>query len=90
MPPLMAPQRDDTTGTATSDLIILGETYPETLDVNLSKSGDYPFDHKSLVFSLSLTGETQRSQYGMTYAISGSIVDDAVNIWIETEAMQAN
>lgn len=51
----MAPQRDDTTGTATSDLIILGKTYPETLDVNLSKSGDYPFDHKSLVFNLSLT-----------------------------------
>ena len=62
----MAPQRDDTTGTATSDLIILGETYSETLDVNLSKSGDYPFDHKSPVFNLSLTEETQRSQYGMS------------------------
>jgi hypothetical protein len=58
--------------------------------VNLSKSGDYPFDHKSLVFNLSLTGETQRSQYGMSYSLSGDIIDDAVKIRIAAETFQAN
>lgn len=80
----------DTAGTVTGDLTILGETHPVTLDVTLNKSGDYPFGHKSFVLGLSLTGEIQRSLYGMDYAVAGDIVGDTVKVRIETEAIQAN
>lgn len=79
----------DTTGTVTGDLTILGETHPVTLDVTLNKAGDYPFGHKSFVLGLSLSGEIQRSQYGMNYAVAGDIVGDTVKIRVETEAIQA-
>jgi polyisoprenoid-binding protein YceI len=79
----------DTSGTVTGDLTILGETHPITLDVTLNKAADYPFGHKSFVLGLSLTGEVQRSMYGMTYGVGGDIVGDAVRIRIETEAIRA-
>lgn len=80
----------DTSGTVTGDLTILGETHPITLDVTLNKAGDYPFGHKSFVLGLTLTGEIQRSKYGMSYAVDGDIVGDTVKVRIETEAIQAN
>lgn len=78
----------DTTGTVSGDLTILGQTHPVTLDVTLNKAGDYPFGHKSFVLGLTLTGEIQRSQYGMEYAVAGDIVGDTVKVRIETEAIQ--
>lgn len=79
-----------TTGTVTGDLTILGETHPITLDVTLNRAADYPFGHKNFVLGLSLTGEIQRSLYGMDYAVAGNIVGDTVKIRIETEAIQSN
>jgi polyisoprenoid-binding protein YceI len=79
-----------TSGTVTGDLTLLGQTHPVTLDVTLNKSGDYPFGHKSFVLGLSITGEIQRSVYGMDYAVSGDIVGDMVGVRIETEAVRAN
>jgi polyisoprenoid-binding protein YceI len=78
----------DTTGTVTGDLTILGQTHPVTLDVTLNKAGDYPFGHKSFVLGLTLTGEIQRSQFGMNHAVEGGAIGDAVKIRIETEAIQ--
>jgi polyisoprenoid-binding protein YceI len=78
---------DDTTGIVTGDLTILGETHPVTLDVTLNKAAAYPFGHQKFVLGLSLTGEIMRSQFGMTYAVNGDIVGDAVQVRIETEAM---
>ena len=78
----------DTTGTVSGELTILGQTHPVTLDVTLNKAGDYPFGHKSFVLGLTLTGEIQRSQYGMEYAVAGDIVGDTVKVRIETEAIQ--
>lgn len=79
-----------TTGTVTGDLTILGETHPITLDVTLNRAAKYPFGHKSFVLGLSLSGEIQRSLYGMDYAVAGNIVGDTVKIRIETEAIQSN
>ena len=79
----------DTTGTVTGDLTILGQTHPITLDVTLNKADVYPFGHKSFVLGLSLTGEIERSLYGMDYAVAGDIVGDTVKIRIETEAIKA-
>lgn len=78
-----------TTGTVTGDLTILGKTHPITLNVSLNKAATYPFGHKSFVLGLSLTGEVQRSRYGMDYAVAGGIVGDTVKIRIETEAIQS-
>ncbi|MEO0943920.1 MAG: YceI family protein [Pseudomonadota bacterium] len=78
-----------TTGTVTGDLTILGQTHPITLDVKLNKAATYPFGHQSFVLGLSLTGEIQRSRYGMDYAVAGDIVGDTVKIRIETEAIQS-
>lgn len=80
---------DATSGTVTGDLTILGETHPVTLDVTLNKAAAYPFGHKSFVLGLSLTGEIQRSLFGMDYGVAGDIVGDTVKVRIETEAIQA-
>jgi len=80
----------DTTGTVTGDLTILGQTQPVTLDVTLNKAAAYPFGHKRMVLGLSLTGEIQRSAFGMSYGVDNGLVGDAVEVRIETEAMQMN
>lgn len=79
---------NDTSGTVTGDLTILGQTQPVTLNVALNKSGDYPFGHKRFVLGLSLEGEIKRSDFGMNYAVDNGLVGDAVGIRVETEAMQ--
>ena len=80
----------DTTGTVTGDLTILGQTQPVTLDVTLNKAAEYPFGHKRMTLGLSLTGEIQRSDFGMAYGVDNGLVGDTVAIRIETEAMQMN
>jgi len=78
----------DTTGTVTGELTILGQSQPVTLDVTLNKAAAYPFGHKRMVLGLSLTGEIQRSAFGMTYGVDNGLVGDDVEIRVETEAMQ--
>lgn len=79
---------DDTSGSVTGDLTLLGETRPLTLSVTLNKAADYPFGHKRFVLGISARGAVQRSDFGMTYGIAGDIVGDDVQIIIETEAMR--
>lgn len=79
---------DDTSGTVTGDLTILGQSLPITLDVTLNKSATYPFGHKRDVLGLSMTASIQRSDFGMTYGVDNGLVGDTVAIQIETEAMK--
>jgi polyisoprenoid-binding protein YceI len=79
---------DDTSGTVTGDLTILGQSRPVTLDVTLNKSAAYPFGHKREVLGLSMTASIQRSDFGMTYGVDNGLVGDTVSIQIETEAMK--
>jgi len=79
---------DDSSGTVTGDLTILGQTQPVTLNVTLNKAAAYPFGHKREVLGLSLGTSIQRSAFGMTYAVDNGLVGDEVTINIETEAMK--
>jgi polyisoprenoid-binding protein YceI len=79
---------DDTSGTVTGDLTILGQSRPVTLDLTLNKSAAYPFGHKREVLGLSMTASIQRSDFGMTYGVDNGLVGDTVSIQIETEAMK--
>ena len=78
----------ETTGTVTGDLTIRGVTNPVTLAVTLNRAADYPFGHKAFTLGFSATAEILRSDYGMTYALEGGLVGDAVEIVIEGEAIQ--
>lgn len=79
---------NETSGTVTGDLTVLGQTQPVTLDVTLNKAAEYPFGHQRMTLGLSLTGTVQRSDFGMTYGVDNGLVGDQVGIRIETEAMQ--
>lgn len=79
---------NDTSGTVTGDLTILGQTQPVTLDVTLNKAAAYPFGHKRFVLGLSLETVIKRSDFGMEYGVANGLVGDEVAIKIETEAMQ--
>lgn len=79
---------DDTSGTVTGDLTILGETRPLTLDVTLVGQGEYPFGHKRFVLGFSARGSLMRSDFGMTYGVDNSLVGDQVKLLIEAEAMR--
>lgn len=79
---------NETGGTVTGDLMILGQTRPVTLDVKLNKAAPYPFGHKRNVLGLSMTASLQRSDFGMTYGVENGLVGDTVTIAIETEAMR--
>ncbi|MCV3272320.1 YceI family protein [Roseobacter sinensis] len=80
---------DDTSGTVTGDLTILGVTVPVTLDVTLNKVADYPFGHQKEVLGLSMKTTINRSDFGMDYAVANGLVGDEVAINIETEAIRA-
>jgi len=79
---------NDTSGTVTGDLTILGQTQPVTLNVNLNKAAEYPFGHKRFVLGLSIDTSINRSEFGMGYGVDNGLVGDTVDIRIETEAMK--
>lgn len=78
----------DATGRVTGDLTIRGVTKPVTLDVTLNKAAAYPFGHERFTLGFSASATILRSDYGMTYALEGGLVGDAVEIVIEGEAIQ--
>lgn len=78
----------ETTGTITGDLTLRGVTKPLTLDVTLNRAADYPFGHKEFTLGFSAKGVVKRSEFGSTYALSGGLVGDEVEIVIEAEAIQ--
>lgn len=57
----------DTTATVTGDMTILGVTKPVTFDATLVKIGPSPFDPSKTVAGLKLTGEIDRTMFGISY-----------------------
>ncbi len=80
---------DDTgAGEITGELSLLGTTQPLVLSVQLNKADKYPFGHKRFTLGVSASAELDRSEYGMTYGVANALVGDAVQLIIETEAIQ--
>lgn len=75
-------------GEITGELTLLGKTLPLTLTVQLNKSDVYPFGHKRFTLGVSAQGALNRSDYGMDYGVANALVGDAVQLIIETEAIQ--
>lgn len=77
-----------TTGRVTGDLTLRGVTKPVVLEVVLNRIADYPFGHRKRTIGVTATTVIKRSEFGMTYAVEGGLVGDAVPITIELEAIQ--
>lgn len=75
-------------GEIEGELTLLGKTLPLTLNVQLNKSDVYPFGHKRFTLGVSAQGALNRSDYGMDYGVANGLVGDAVQLIIETEAIQ--
>lgn len=75
-------------GQIDGQLTLLGQTLPLTLTVKLNKAEKYPFGHKKFTLGISARGELMRSAYGMEYGVANGLVGDAVQLIIETEAIQ--
>lgn len=69
-------------------LTLLGQTHPVTLDVRLNKAAPYPFGHGLHTLGISATTTLKRSTWGMTYALKGDLVGDAVRLDFEFEAIR--
>jgi polyisoprenoid-binding protein YceI len=64
------------TATVTGDLTLIGETHEETFDVRLNKIGPSPFNPALQIAGFAVSGEIDRTKYGMGYgapAIGGVI-----------------
>ena len=57
----------DTTATVTGTLTMLGQSHEETFDVTLNKLGPSPFNKDLQVAGFVVTGEIDRTKYGMGY-----------------------
>jgi len=79
---------DNGAGEIAGELTLLGTTLPLTLNVTLNKADEYPFGHKRFTLGVSASGELNRSDYGMDYGVANALVGDAVELIIETEAIQ--
>ena len=76
------------TGKVHGDLTIRGVTRPVVLDVVLIGAGRYPFGDKHYAVGVSASTTVKRSEFGMTYALEGDIVGDAVEVILEFEAIR--
>jgi polyisoprenoid-binding protein YceI len=64
------------TATVTGDMTLLGQTHEETFDVVLNKMGPSPFNPALQIAGFAVSGEIDRTKYGMGYgapAIGGTI-----------------
>ncbi len=74
-------------GRVTGDLTLLGVTKPVELTVVRNKSAPYPFGaNPPNTLGLSLRGQINRSDFGMTYGVGNGLVGDTVELIIEVEA----
>ncbi len=78
----------DTEGKITGDLTLLGVTNPVTLDVTYNKAGNYPFGDGHYALGFDATGSFNRSDFGMSYGVSGDIVGDEVKLIIGVEGIR--
>lgn len=76
------------TGRIRGDLTVRGVTRPVVLDVTLIGAGHYPFLDKHYAVGVSASTTLNRSDFGMTYALEGGIVGDAVEVMLEFEAIR--
>ena len=73
-------------GKLVGDLTLLGVTKPLTLDVTFNQAGPHPFDPSKIMAGFSATGEINRSDFGMVYAVPA--IGETVEIIIEVEALK--
>lgn len=78
----------DGTGVVRGTLELLGETRPMELTLTFAGSGDYPFGDEHYAVGVSARGSFLRSEYGMTYGVSGDLVGDEVELIIEFEGIR--
>jgi len=78
----------DTTAEVTGDLTILGETQPITLDAVLNKAGPNPFDDTKQVAGFRLTGEIDRTAFGISYGAPaiGTVIPVTIDLEIGAPA----
>ncbi|MEK9660170.1 MAG: YceI family protein [Alphaproteobacteria bacterium] len=75
------------TGIVHGTLAMLGTTRPVAVEVTLNKAAPYPFGHKKHTLGISARATLKRSDFGMTYAVEGDLVGDAVDLIFEFEAI---
>lgn len=75
-------QTGETTANVTGDLTILGVTKPITLEAQLNNLGANPFNPAAQVAGFKLTGEIDRTDFGMGYGAPaiGALVPITVDI----------
>jgi len=83
-----AHQTGPRTGKVNGELTLRGVTRPVTLDVTWNRSGAYPFGDMHEAIGISARTTIKRSEFGMTYALAGDLVGDAVEIILEFEAIR--
>jgi polyisoprenoid-binding protein YceI len=83
-----AEQTGPRTGRIIGDLSIRGVTKPVSLDVIWNKSGTYPFGDQHEAIGISARTTIKRSDFGMTYALTGDLVGDEIDIILEFEAIR--
>ncbi|MDT8410089.1 MAG: YceI family protein [Wenzhouxiangellaceae bacterium] len=79
---------DDSGGTLTGDLTLLGQTHPVELDVTINKAAEYPFGHGKYTLGVSARTTIERSRWGMSYAVDNGLVGDEVDLKLEFEALR--
>ncbi len=72
----------DDTATVTGDLTILGTTQPVTFDAKLNKMGPNPFNPEVQVAGFELTGEIDRTEFGMGFGAPaiGTVIPVTINL----------
>lgn len=71
------------TADVTGDLTIVGVTHPVTLQAQLNKLGPSPFNPQKTIAGFTVTGEIDRTLYGITYAAPA--IGTIIPIQIELE-----
>lgn len=71
-----------TTATVTGDLTIRGKTEPATFDATLNKLGPNPFAPDTQVAGMTLTGEVDRTLYGIDFGAPaiGAVLPVTINL----------
>lgn len=75
-------------GEISGELKLLGKSQPMVLTVQLNKADNYPFGHKKFTLGISARGALKRSNFGMDYGVANALVGDAIDLIVETEAIQ--
>ncbi len=78
------------TADITGDLTLRGETREITLDATLNKIGPSPFDPTKTVAGFAVTGEIDRTEFGITYAAPAVGVIIPVEIHLEMSPASAS